>query len=136
MTDKRTRVPKPFIAFLIIYAVASLIHFIHNAEFLDAYPGLPESWSRGGVYLAWIGMTSIGVLGWFLLKKGYRIAGLVVVAVYAVCGLDSLAHYIVAPFSAHTAAMNGTILLEVTAAGLLLTMTMWLLVRRPRRIAY
>ena len=28
---------------LAVYAVASFIHFVHNAEFLSAYPGLPSS---------------------------------------------------------------------------------------------
>ncbi len=36
---------------LAVYAVASLVHFVHNAEFLGDYPGLPASWSSGGVYL-------------------------------------------------------------------------------------
>ena len=34
----------PFL--LLIYAAASLAHFIHNAEFLTDYPGMPASWTR------------------------------------------------------------------------------------------
>ena len=128
MFDQKEYFPRAFSFLFIFFAVASLIHFMHNAEFLKAYPGLPSSWSRGGVYVAWVGMTCIGVLGMFIFRKGYQVPGLLIVALYALCGLDSLAHYVVAPFSAHTAAMNGTILLEVTAAGLLFIMTIWLLV--------
>ncbi|HEY0681334.1 MAG TPA: hypothetical protein VGD45_03295 [Steroidobacter sp.] len=103
-----------------LYAVASLIHFVHNAEFLDAYPGLPASWSRGAVYLAWLGMTAVGGAGAWLVYRGRELPGLALLAVYAVLGLDSLGHYVVAPLSAHTAMMNTTILLEVGAAGLVL----------------
>lgn len=102
------------------YAVASLVHFIHNAEFLPAYPGLPESWTRAGIYLAWMGMTAIGALGALLVYRRREWAGLLTLAVYAMLGLDSLGHYAVAPLSAHSAMMNTTILLEVGAAGLVL----------------
>lgn len=103
-----------------LYAAASLIHFVHNAEFLGAYPGLPDSWSPSGVYLAWLAMTAIGGAGALLVYRGRELAGLTLLAVYAVLGLDSLGHYVVAPVSAHTAMMNTTILLEVGAAGLVL----------------
>lgn len=103
-----------------VYAAASLIHFIHNAEFLRDYPGLPESWSRGGVYLAWLGMTVVGGIGAWLVYRGRMAMGLGLLAVYAALGMDSIGHYIVAPLSAHTAMMNSTILLEVGAAGLVL----------------
>jgi len=102
------------------YAVASLVHFTHNAEFIADYPNMPTTWSRGGVYLAWVALTALGAAGLLLVARGYRIAGLLVIAVYAVLGLDSLGHYVLAPLSAHTLAMNSTILIEVTAAALVL----------------
>nr|WP_298724465.1 hypothetical protein [uncultured Steroidobacter sp.] len=105
---------------LAVYAMASLVHFVHNAEFLSDYPGLPTSWSRGGVYLAWIGMTAIGALGALLVYRRRDSIGLILLAVYAALGLDSLGHYVVAPLSSHTAMMNATILLEVGAAALVI----------------
>lgn len=105
---------------LTVYATASLVHFVHNAEFLGDYPGLPDSWSRGGVYLAWIGMTAIGGLGALLVYRRRESIGLMLLGVYAALGLDSLGHYVVAPLSSHTAMMNMTILLEVGAAALVL----------------
>jgi hypothetical protein len=103
---------------LLVYLAASLIHFIHNAEFLADYPNLPTSWTRFGVYSAWIVMTIIGVGGWIMKSRRYQLAGLLLLAMYAALGLDSLAHYVVAPLSNHTAVMNLTMLLEVTAAAL------------------
>jgi hypothetical protein len=118
---------------LLIYAAASLVHFIHNAEFLADYPNLPASWTRAGVYFVWIGMTVVGVGGWLLVSRGYRLTGLLLLAVYAVAGLDSLGHYVVAPLSDHTMMMNVTILLEVTAAALVLIEIVRQIVRRMLR---
>ena len=105
---------------LVAYGVASLIHFIHNAEFLTDYPGLPATWTSLGVYFAWLGVTAVGITGWICLWRGFRLTGLFVLAIYAALGLDSLGHYVLAPMAAHTAGMNATILLEVTAAGCVL----------------
>jgi len=115
---------------LMIYATASLVHFTHNAEFLADYPNLPRSWSAAQVYLAWAGMTLVGVVGWSLLSCGLVLAGLFALVVYAALGLDSLGHYVLAPVSAHTLAMNATILAEVTAAGCVLLEVARHLVRR------
>jgi hypothetical protein len=105
---------------LVVYAFASLVHFIHNAEFLADYPNMPATWSRGDVYAAWLVITAVGIAGWLLVVRGFRTIGLCVLALYAAFGLDSLGHYFLAPMSSHTVAMNGTILFEVTAAMLVL----------------
>ena len=126
----RSPAPGILLALLLIYGAASLVHFIHNAEFLADYPGMPSSWTREGVYLVWLAMSLIGVVGWLLASRGFQVAGLLLVALYAVCGLDSLGHYVLAPLSAHTPAMNSTILFEVAAAALVLAETLRLLARR------
>src|SRR5258706_11845668 len=95
---------------LVIYGIASLVHFWHNAEFIAEYPNLPTSWSAAHVYLAWIVLTLVGVIGWLVMSRGFALAGLLVLAAYAALGLDSLGHYVLAPLSAHTFAMNSTIL--------------------------
>jgi len=105
---------------LLAYGLASLIHFTHNAEYLADYPNLPQTWTRAGVYLAWLGMTAVGIAGWLLVSRGRVLAGLGVLAIYAALGIDSLGHYVVAPPGAHTAAMNSTIFIEVCAAALVL----------------
>ena len=115
---------------LLIYAVASLVHFTHNAEYLAEYPNLPSSWSRADVYVVWIAMTLTGVVGWILVSRGWILTGLCVLVGYTLFGLDSLGHYVVAPFSAHTLTMNATILAEVVAAGLVLVEVMRQIARR------
>jgi len=118
---------------LFLYAAASLVHFVHNAEFLADYPNLPVSWSRADVYLAWVLMTALGALGWWLVLRGFTIPGLAVVVVYAGLGLDSLGHYLVAPMSSHSSAMNTTILAEVTTAALVLMSAVTALVAQWRK---
>jgi hypothetical protein len=111
---------RTLLVLLVAYGVATLVHFSHNAEFLADYPNLPSSWSSSDVYLAWVALTMVGIVGWLLVSRGFLIAGLLVLSGYAVLGLDSLGHYLLAPLSAHTPTMNSTILAEVTAAALVL----------------
>jgi len=112
--------PSPVGALLLLYLAASLLHFTHNAEYLADYPNLPVWLDRADVYLAWLGLAGVGVAGWMLQRIGWRIAGLLLIGVYAVFGFDGLLHYTRAPMGAHTAAMNFTIWFEVAAAALLL----------------
>ncbi len=113
---------------MLAFGVASLIHFIHNAEFIADYPGLPKTWTRGGVYGAWFAMTVFGFCAWLVAKTKFTRFGLVLVTVYALCGLDSLGHYWVAPVSSHQTMMNLTIGLEVSCAFVLFVYALYLLV--------
>ena len=128
----RTPVPRTLLVLLLLYGTASFVHFVHNAEFLSDYPGMPASWSRTDVYLAWFAMTTIGLIGLLLLARGLRIPGLLLVVAYAGLGLDSLGHYVLAPMSAHTGVMNATILVEVGAAAVLLVDAVRRVARRTR----
>jgi len=121
---------KALFIFLFIYGTASFIHFTHNAEFLADYPNIPISWSRAGVYFAWVGLTVVGIGGWILVAQGYWFGGLLLLAVYGVLGLASLSHYLLAPLSDHTRTMNLTILFEVFAAMLVLIEAVRQMVRR------
>jgi hypothetical protein len=108
------------LAALLACAAAGLLHHVHNAEFLQDYPNLPASLSRGQVYAAWLGEAAIGAAAWVLLRLNYKRIGLGTIGVYALAGFGGLAHYALAPMSAHTLAMNATIWLEAAAAALLL----------------
>lgn len=114
--------PQPFPLLLLAatYCLASLLHFVHNAEYLSEYPNLPSWLTRLQVYAAWLAITSIGVVGLWLARGKYPLVGLILVAAYALLGFDGLGHYAVAPMSAHTFTMNFSIWTEVVAAALLL----------------
>ena len=105
---------------LIFYCSASLLHFIHNAIYIDEYPNLPSWISAFGVYITWFGITSIGIIGYLFIHYGKKFIGLVACAVYGAIGLDGLGHYSLAPISAHTFTMNFTIWLEAITAMIVL----------------
>ena len=118
---------------LLLYVAASLLHFVHNAEYLADYPNLPAWLDRADVYLAWLGLAAIGAAGWALYRFGWRLAGLLLIGVYAGFGFDGLLHYTRAPVAAHTQAMNFTIWFEVAAAAVLLLGVLTLVARRPAK---
>jgi hypothetical protein len=105
---------------MLIYGAASLLHFMHNAVYLRDYPNLPVWLTSAGVVAAWLVEAATGVLGYLLYWRVSRVAGLITIGAYAVLGLGGLDHYTVAPVSAHTVAMNLTILLEVVTAAAVL----------------
>ena len=112
------------------YTLASLLHFVHNAEMVHEYPNLPAVITRGSVYGAWLGIAAIGAIGVALWRTRFPSTGLVVLMVYAALGFSGLAHYAAAPYSAHSIAMNATIMFESTAACVLLVV----LARRIRAV--
>lgn len=115
---------------LFAYATASLLHHVHNAEFLADYPNMPAWITRPAVYGAWLCETMLGATGYLLLRRGHPAFGLGVIAVYAALGFDGFGHYALAPAGAHTAAMNATIWLEAAAAALVFV-AVAALARRP-----
>jgi hypothetical protein len=105
---------------LLLYVAASLLHFTHNAEFVRAYPNLPAWITRSSVYLTWLAITAVGLLGYLLHRYGPRAVGFALLCIYAAVGLDGLLHYTRAPFHAHSHGMNFTIWFEVGVASILL----------------
>jgi hypothetical protein len=121
---------------LLLYVAASLLHFVHNAEYLADYPNLPAWLGRSDVYLVWLGSAAVGLGGYGFYRSGWRLVGLLLIGLYAVSGFDGLLHYTRAPLSAHTAPMNFTIWFEVVAAALLLCSVLVLaLSPAPMRVA-
>jgi len=115
------------------YSAASFVHYAHNAAMLPAYPNMPDWLTRSLVVLAGCALALVGATGYWLSTTRFRGAGLVVLACYAAFGFDGLAHYSVAPISAHTVVMNATILVECIAAAILLaSITRSAAQRQPR----
>ena len=104
---------------LVACIAATLIHHVHNAEFLADYPNMPAWLSRVSVYAAWLGAALVGIAGYVVLKLGQRAAGALLLVLYGVYCLDGLVHYTLAPMPMHSMAMNVTIWLEAAAALLL-----------------
>ncbi len=107
--------PKHIQYLLLVFFVANLTHFVHNAEYIAYYPGLPSWLSRENVYLAWVAGASVGLAGLLVYRTKWKVLGLVLVAAYGALGVDGLAHYTLALCSDHTLATNLTIWFEVLA---------------------
>jgi hypothetical protein len=105
---------------MIVYGAASLLHFLHNAVYIQDYPNLPKWITPFGVYASWCAIAAIGALGYWLYRKVSHALGLLVIAIYALLGFGGLDHYVVAPMAAHSFVMNATIIAEVSAASALL----------------
>jgi hypothetical protein len=123
----------PIGGLLLLYAVASFVHFAHNAEYLADYPNLPIWLDRSDVYLVWIVQAAVGIGGYALYRRGRPLAGLLLIGAYAAAGFDGLLHYTRAPFVAHTAAMSFTIWFELVAASLLVVAVAAALAKRLSR---
>jgi hypothetical protein len=118
-----------------VYLAASLLHFAHNAEYLDAYPNLPVWLTRADVYLAWCGLAALGIVGYVLYRRGRQLAGLCLLGLHAAFGFDGLLHYTRAPFEAHSSMMNFTIWFEAVTAFVLLLAVLAQSIRTGRQAA-
>lgn len=136
MDARMPALPKHLWLLLAAYFIASLAHFVHNAEYIAMYPGMPSSLTRETVYLAWLGITGItgiGALGFALLRFGAHAAGVLVLGIYGAFGLDGLAHYTLALCSEHTLFANITIWAEAVAGSLLFLASVLRVIRRTRK---
>jgi hypothetical protein len=132
MTRMNSPPNRSLLALVLVHAAASLLHFVHNATFLADYPNMPAWISPGGIHAVWVGEAAIGAAGVLLFLRG-RMLGLALIAIYAVLGLGGLDHYTLAPISAHTAAMNATIWLEMATGITLLAFVGWSIACSMRR---
>ncbi|MBC7983999.1 MAG: hypothetical protein H7Y02_09100 [Candidatus Obscuribacterales bacterium] len=117
---------------MLVYGVASLLHFTHNAVFLLDYPNMPPTLTSLGVYGAFGVVAAVGLVGYLLYRSGQVRTGLIVIGIYAALGFGGLDHYVVAPLSAHTMMMNLTIMVEVATATVLLVVVVRLFLQRKR----
>ena len=113
-----------------VYFIATAAHFGHNAEYIAFYPGMPAWLTREKVYVAWLGVTSIGLVALVLFGVGVRAIGLAMLGAYGACGLDGLLHYTLGLCSEHTLLANVTIWSEAVTGVLLLICSVLVLARR------
>jgi len=115
---------------LIVYFIASLAHFVHNAEYIAFYPNMPTWLTREKVYLAWLVITSIGVAGLIASRLRWHAVGAILIALYGAFGLDGLLHYTLALCSQHTLMTNVTIWSEAASGLVLMLASVIVLARR------
>jgi hypothetical protein len=81
---------------------------------------MPHWLTRETVYLAWLAVSSIGVLAAVLFRLRLYALALLTLAMYGAFGLDGLAHYTLALCSEHTLLANVTIWSEAVVGLLVL----------------
>jgi hypothetical protein len=113
-------ISKPLWFLIALYSVASLLHFIHNAEYIAFYPNMPQWITSATVYKAWLGIAAVGIAGIGFLKIGWSVVGAILVAAYGALGIDGLAHFSLALCSQHSLAANLTIWFEVLTGAALM----------------
>ena len=119
--------PQHIQTLFLVFFVANLTHFVHNAEYIAFYPGIPSWLTREKVYFAWVAGVSVGLMGLLLARTRLKLLGAALVAAYGALGIDGLAHYTLALCSEHTLATNLTIWFEVLAGmSLLIASALWI----------
>jgi hypothetical protein len=91
---------------------------------------MPAWLTREKVYLAWLGVTSLGFAAFMLSRFGLHALALLALGLYGAFGLDGLAHYTLAMCSEHTVLANLTIWSEACTGLLLLFSSLMLLGQR------
>ena len=119
------QLPRHLWVLLALYGVASLVHFSHNAEYIAFYPNIPAWLTRENVYLAWLVITSVGIIGTILGAAGWCRTATLFFAAYGALGLDGLGHYTLALCSEHTLAMNFSIWFEAVTGVALAASAGW-----------
>ena len=113
------------------HLATSLAHHLHNALWLHEYPNLPPSLSSLRVAGAWATEALIGLFGYLMVRVGNRLGGLVVLGVFGLFGFLGLAHYQLAPPSAHSIAMNASIIGEALSGASLVAFVVWCFASAP-----
>jgi hypothetical protein len=113
--------PKLLLVLAAVYFAANLAHFGHNAEYIAFYPGMPACWlTREKVYLAWLAVTSLGIVALVFARLALPEFALLLLAAYGAFGLDGLGLYTLALCSEHTLLASITIWSEAVTGMVLL----------------
>jgi hypothetical protein len=81
-----SRLPRHLLWLVVVYCLASLVHFTHNAEYIALYPNMPAWLGRVDVYVAWLGVSAVGIAGGLMWALGWQVAAVAVLGVYGALG--------------------------------------------------
>lgn len=109
---------------LVLNLTSTLLHYTDNALFLDRYPG-PDWFTPAGILAAWLLMSLLGALGYWLYTKRSFGAAYLCLGIYTITGLSSPAHYVYPSMAAMSVKMHLLIWSDAIAGLLLVGFLLW-----------
>ena len=105
--------------FLIASIVSTNLHYTDNATFIANYPE-PAWITASGIYITWIVMTIIGIMGYWLYSQEQLWVSYLLLSIYSITGLSSPAHYFYGAMSNFSPKMHAFIWLDFLAGSSIL----------------
>ena len=120
MDEKTPAQERALFGLISLNVIASVFHYAHYFVYFRTYPNELDWLSPPRVDLVWFLITAVGVVGYLLFKRHRYLWSFPLLYLYAILGLGSLGHYLLAPMAAHSIGTNLLIWSEATVAGILL----------------
>jgi hypothetical protein len=124
MIISQTTHHKFLIGIVALNLVSTWLHYIHNAIFLDCYPG-PDWFTPQMIILTVALMSVIGILGYWLYSRSAFLWSYVCLGLYSITSISSPGHYlypIVVPMST---TMHSLIWLDALSGVTLISFLLW-----------
>ena len=110
--------------FLIASIISTNLHYTDNATFIENYPQ-PDWITVSGIYLTWMLMTLIGIVGYWLYTQEKLWISYLCLGIYSLTGLSSFTHYFYGAISNFSLKMHALIWLDVITGISILGFVIW-----------
>jgi len=111
--------------------VLTAFHFTDNYVSIETYPQ-PDWVTKPVVVVSWALLTSFGIAGYWLYRRGrFALANAFLLA-YSYTGLSSLGHFLSGSFDEFTIRGLVSVLIDGTAGFAVLAITLWSILARRR----
>jgi hypothetical protein len=119
--EKRQRL---LLLFLMASIVSTAFHYTDNYVFVANYPQ-PDWITLPSIYISWIVLTGLGILGYWLYQKERFWTAYICLAIYSLTGLSSVGHYFYGSMSQFSLKMHFLIWTDWLTGFLILGFTLW-----------
>ena len=110
--------------------VSTAVHYTDNLVNIDRFPQ-PGWVTEPRVWMSWVLLTAIGLIGYRLYVRGNFVAAHACLAIYSYTGLSSLGHYLYG--TPEPLLRNVSIVLDGLTGGAVLAFAVWSALRRAER---
>ncbi|MEE3717149.1 hypothetical protein V2H45_10365 [Tumidithrix elongata RA019] len=110
--------------FLLASIISTAIHYTDNYVFIADYPQ-PDWITLPSIYISWIVLTGIGILGYWLYQQDKFWLAYSCLSIYSLTGLSSVAHYFYGSISQFSLKMHFFIWTDWLTGFSILGFTLW-----------